>query len=77
MYKVPYSSKGPEKDKHGIFCTAGMRCKKCNWFIKTTISTYIVKEKKVTRQTTICGFNKRPYDDMQHNLMTYNEPPRP
>jgi hypothetical protein len=68
MYQVPYSSKGPEKDKHGVFCTAGTQCKKCSWYIKTTFRTYTVKGKKVSRQTTICGFNKRPYDDMSHSL---------
>jgi hypothetical protein len=72
MYKVPYGSKGPEKDKHGVFCTAGMRCKKCNWFVKKTVSSYILGGKKITRQTTICGFNKKPYSDMTHNLFVYS-----
>jgi hypothetical protein len=73
MYKVPYSSKGPEKNKQGLFCIAGTGCKKCEWYVKTTVSTYISNQKSVTRQTTVCGFNKRFYSDMTHNLSVYSK----
>jgi hypothetical protein len=73
MYKVPYGSKGPEKDKYDVFCIAGMRCKKCEWYVRTTVSTYTIDERKVTRQTTVCGFNKKFYSDMAHNLLVYSK----
>jgi hypothetical protein len=50
-----------------------MRCRKCYWFVKTTMSTFLVKGVKVTRQTIVCGFNKKPYDDMDHTLFVHED----
>jgi CDGSH-type Zn-finger protein len=71
MYQIPYNSKGPEKNKYGAFCTAGMKCKRCQWFIKQTSCTFLVLGKKKTARATVCGFNKKPYCDMAHSLMLY------
>ncbi|MDR2796506.1 MAG: hypothetical protein LBB47_07340 [Spirochaetaceae bacterium] len=72
MYQVPYGSNGPEKNKYGAFCIAGSGCAKCPWFIKKSRSSITVLGKKKTVQTSICGFNKKQYDDMQHRLVMYD-----
>jgi hypothetical protein len=72
MYQVAYNTKGPEKDKYGSFCIAGSGCAKCQWFIKKNRLSTTVLGKKKTMLTSICGFNKRPYDDMHHRLAMYD-----
>jgi hypothetical protein len=71
MYQIAYNTKGPEKDKYGAFCIAGSRCVKCQWFIKKHRSPIIVLGKKKTILMSVCGFNKKPYDDMNHRLTIY------
>jgi hypothetical protein len=73
MYQVAYNSKGPEKNKYGAFCVAGSKCKKCPWFIRQTSCSFIVLGKKKTMRATICGFNKKPYSDMQHTLILHEK----
>jgi hypothetical protein len=68
MYQVIYNSNGPERNKKDTFCIAGSRCAKCHWFIKNSRATVAILGKKKTVQVTICGFNKKPYDDMRHKL---------
>jgi hypothetical protein len=34
----------------------------------------MVGDKKKTSQSAVCGFNKKPYDDMKHFLMLYEKP---
>jgi hypothetical protein len=69
MYQVLFNSRGPEKFK-GEYCIAtGSGCKKCQWFVRTAKTSTISFGKKKTVSSTICGFNKRFYDDMKHTVL--------
>jgi hypothetical protein len=73
MYQIAYNSKGPEKNKYGAFCISGSKCKNCPWFIRQTNCSFTVLGKKKTMRATICSFNKKPYNDMRHNLIPHEK----
>jgi hypothetical protein len=70
MYQVAFNTKGPEK-RNGDFCTAGLVCKKCHWFIKNIrTKSNSFGDARMTK-SVVCSFNKKPYDDMHHKLFVY------
>jgi hypothetical protein len=73
MYQVAYNTRGPEKNKSGAFCIAGSQCRKCPWFIKKNRASIMSMGKKKIVQISVCGFNKKPYDDMGHKLIIYDK----
>ncbi|MDR2659478.1 MAG: hypothetical protein LBC27_05745 [Spirochaetaceae bacterium] len=73
MYQVAYNTRGPEKDRNGEFCIAGMSCKKCHWFVKKSMGSFEVFGERKTLRSSICNFNKKPYPDMKHKLVLYKE----
>ncbi|MDR1363849.1 MAG: hypothetical protein LBJ35_07370 [Spirochaetaceae bacterium] len=71
MYQVALNTKGPKKINDTEFCTAGLSCKKCQWFIKHSKVSFKSFGEIKSMKSTICSFNKKPYPDMTHKLVIY------
>ncbi|GHU38823.1 hypothetical protein FACS1894190_01290 [Spirochaetia bacterium] len=74
MYQVEFNARGPEKFNGGYCIATSSGCKKCHWFVRTSKTSVMYLGKKKTVSATICGFNKKFYDDMKHTVAAWQEP---